>query len=131
MQQLFQPSERPQPLRILVVEDEASIRAAVSEALRELGVRVVEASSADEAWRFLQSDAGVDLVFTDYRMPGRLTGVDLAQRIEESYPGISVVLTSGSAVPGWPKSPLHKPYDVAGTAARLAASARAARSDGR
>jgi hypothetical protein len=41
--------------RILVVEDEALIRFAMAEALRELGASVVEAASADEAW---QSDGG-------------------------------------------------------------------------
>jgi two-component system, response regulator PdtaR len=39
--------------RILVVEDEALIRFAIAEALRELGASVVEAASADEAWQYL------------------------------------------------------------------------------
>jgi CheY-like chemotaxis protein len=39
--------------RILVVEDEALIRFAIAEALRELGVSVMEAASADEAWQYL------------------------------------------------------------------------------
>ena len=38
-------------VRILVVEDEAFIRFAMAEALREKGVSVVEAASADEAWQ--------------------------------------------------------------------------------
>ena len=36
-----------------MVEDEALIRFAMAEALRELGVSVVEAASADEAWQYL------------------------------------------------------------------------------
>jgi CheY-like chemotaxis protein len=44
------PEPQAQRVRILVVEDEPLIRFGMSEALRDLGVAVVEASSADEAW---------------------------------------------------------------------------------
>ena len=56
--------------RILLVEDEPLIRFAMAEALRELGVSVVEAASADEAWQYLTAGAA-DLVFTDHQMPDR------------------------------------------------------------
>jgi CheY-like chemotaxis protein len=61
---------RTAPARILVVEDEPFVRFAMADALRELGVCVVEASSADEAWHYLTAGGSVDLVFTDHRMPG-------------------------------------------------------------
>ena len=66
----------PQPAhaRILVVEDEPLIRFVIAEALRELGVSVVEAASADEAWQYLTAVGSADLVFTDHRMPGSMTG---------------------------------------------------------
>jgi CheY-like chemotaxis protein len=61
------------PARILVVEDEPLIRFAMAEALRELGVSVVEAASTDEAWQYLTAGGSVDLVFTDHRMRGLLS----------------------------------------------------------
>jgi CheY-like chemotaxis protein len=65
---------RPGVPRILVVEDEALIRFVIADALRELGASVVEAASADEAWQYLTAGGSVDLVFTDHRMPGSMTG---------------------------------------------------------
>src|SRR5580692_10518860 len=84
---------RPGVPRILVVEDEALIRFAIAEALRELGVSVVEAASADEAWQYLTAGGSVDLVFTDHRMPGSMSGARLAARIRTQY-RIAVVVTS-------------------------------------
>jgi CheY-like chemotaxis protein len=45
--------------RILVVEDEPLIRFAMAEALREIGISVIEAASADEAWQYLAADGSV------------------------------------------------------------------------
>ena len=80
-------------LRILVVEDEPFIRFAMAEALREKGVSVVEAASADEAWQYLTAGGSVDLVFTDHRMPGSMSGAQLAARIKTQY-RIAVIVTS-------------------------------------
>src|ERR1700683_3265469 len=79
-------------VRILVVEDEAFIRFAMAEALREKGVCVVEAASADEAWQYLTAGGSVDLVFTDHRMPGSMTGAQLAARIRRHYPDLIVII---------------------------------------
>ena len=87
-------TSRSVPPRILVVEDEALIRFAMAEALRDLGASVVEAASADEAWQYLTAGGSVDLVFTDYRMPGSMTGGQLATRIRREYPSLVVIVTS-------------------------------------
>ena len=71
---------RVAPARILVVEDEPLTRFAMAEALRDLGVSVVEAASADEAWQYLMAGGSVDLVFTDHWMSGSMTGAQLAAR---------------------------------------------------
>jgi CheY-like chemotaxis protein len=81
--------------RILLVEDEPLIRFALAEALRELGVSAVEAASADEAWQYLTAGGAADLVFTDHRMPGSMTGNQLAAWIRRGYPRLGVIVTSG------------------------------------
>ena len=86
-------ARQPVSARILVVEDEPLIRFAMAEALRELGVSVVEAASADEAWQYLTAGGSVDLVFTDHRMPGSMTGGQLATRIRREYPFLVVVVS--------------------------------------
>src|SRR5271156_5966855 len=105
------------PARILVVEDEPIIRFAMAEALRELGVSVVEAATADEAWAYLTSGTGVDLVFTDHRMPGSMTGAQFAARIRLKYPALQVVVTSANFdASEWREPILSKPYDLFETA---------------
>jgi CheY-like chemotaxis protein len=107
--------------RILLVEDEPLIRFALAEALRELGVSVVEVASADEAWHYLTGGGAADLVFTDHRMPGSMTGSQLAAWIRRRYPLLGVIVTSGYFNDReWQEPILPKPYDLLKTAAALA-----------
>jgi CheY-like chemotaxis protein len=106
-------------VRIMVVEDEAFIRFAMAEALREKGVSVVEAASGDEAWQYLTAGGSVDLVFTDHRMPGSMSGAQLAARIKTQY-RIAVIVTS-AFFDGleWSDPIVEKPYDLFEIATRL------------
>jgi CheY-like chemotaxis protein len=103
----------------VVVEDEAFIRFAMAEALREKGVSVVEAASGDEAWQYLTAGGSVDLVFTDHRMPGSMSGAQLAARIKTQY-RIAVIVTS-AFFDGleWSDPIVEKPYDLFEIATRL------------
>jgi CheY-like chemotaxis protein len=106
-------------VRILVVEDEAFIRFAMAEALREKGVCVVEAASADEAWQYLTAGGSVDLVFTDHRMPGSMTGAQLAARIRTQY-RIAVIVTSAFFNDlEWSEPIVVKPYSIFEIATKL------------
>jgi len=87
------------PKRVLVVEDEFFIRACVSEELRGAGYDVVEAFNADDAMIFLNSDATVDLIVSDVRMPGRLNGIDLLMTARDQWPRVPVIITSGHLDP--------------------------------
>jgi CheY-like chemotaxis protein len=116
---------------ILLVEDEPLIRCDMAQTLAELGMVVVEAASADEAWDFLTSGEKVDLVFSDICMPGSMNGAELAGKIKQTYSGIAVILTSGYAgIAATPAPVLSKPYRIAETAAVLVKQARAARLSG-
>ncbi|HWG07150.1 MAG TPA: response regulator [Beijerinckiaceae bacterium] len=110
----------PRPIRILVVEDEVLIRHDIAEALRALGASVVEAATGDEAWDYLRTYGQVDLLFTDYRMPGSMNGGQLASYARTHYPDLQVVLTSGHFLSADRSEPvLRKPYPVNETAAAL------------
>jgi CheY-like chemotaxis protein len=112
------------PLQILVVEDEPIIRFAIAEALRELGVCVIEAATADEAWDYVTSGAHLDLVFTDHRMPGSMTGAVLAERLRARDPALKIVVTTTHIDPReWAEPILAKPYGITQTAAKLVARA--------
>ena len=73
------------------------VRAAICEDLRDAGLSVVEAATADEALSYLGAGQRIDLVFTDIQMPGRLDGIGLARRLRARHPALPVVLTSGNA----------------------------------
>ncbi|MDQ2780410.1 MAG: PAS domain-containing protein, partial [Pseudomonadota bacterium] len=63
---------------VLVVDDEANVRAVVAESLRDIGFAVLEAEDGPSALRTLQSAASIDLLVTDVGLPGGLNGRQVA-----------------------------------------------------
>jgi signal transduction histidine kinase/CheY-like chemotaxis protein len=80
---------------ILVVEDDADVRAIIGRSLRERGYTVMEAADGVEALALAERQ-GVppDLVVADVVMP-RMGGRELAARLKERWPGVPVLFTSG------------------------------------
>ena len=62
---------------ILVVEDEASVRLAISDYLTEQGFTVLQAAGASGAIDMIALHPEIELVFTDLAMPGDMDGLDL------------------------------------------------------
>jgi CheY-like chemotaxis protein len=95
---------RPAELRasgelVLVVEDDAPVRAIAARVLAEAGYRVLEAESGARALELLEAtlDATKDrlsLLFTDVVMPG-MSGPELAAEVTRVAPGTPVLFTSG------------------------------------
>jgi signal transduction histidine kinase/DNA-binding response OmpR family regulator len=82
---------------ILVLEDDANVRAYSVDALRELGYRIIEAHDGPAALRLLETHARVDLLFTDVVLPGGMTGAQVAARAREMHPTLKVLFTTGYA----------------------------------
>jgi PAS domain S-box-containing protein len=81
---------------ILVVEDEAPVRALVREVLGRLGYAIVEADSgvkALEVWRAHRHT--IQLLLTDLVMPDGMSGRELAARLQAEEPRLEVIFTSG------------------------------------
>lgn len=81
---------------LLLVEDEQALRSIVKSSLTSLGYTVLAASSGDEAldlWR--QHKGSIRLLFTDLIMPGGMGGRELARRLLQEQPALSVLYTSG------------------------------------
>jgi signal transduction histidine kinase len=103
---------------VLVVEDDAQVRATSVELLEELGYRVLQASNGDAAMDILKSGVAIDVLFTDVVMPGSEKSADLAAWARSRTPAIPVLFTSGHTrdiisrnnilAPG--VRLLHKPY---------------------
>lgn len=111
---------------VLVVEDHPWFREIVATSLVQGGFDVREAASAPAALALLAGTA-VDLVVTDVEMPGELDGVDLANWLGATRPGLPVIMMSGhpdadsvAATLAVPRPLLRKPFAMA----RLLAAVR-------
>jgi signal transduction histidine kinase/DNA-binding response OmpR family regulator len=110
--------------RILLVEDDPTVLTLTLDMLAGLGYRVATATNAAEALEIIQSEAEIDLLFTDVVMPGGVSGVSLARTARDLRPGLRVLLTSGfvgeGAVLETAEFPLlDKPYETVLLAAKL------------
>lgn len=80
---------------ILLVEDEAIVRALSRRVLQGCGYTVLEAGTGDEALRLFREHSGpIHLLLTDVVMPGT-GGRDLAEVLAPLHPGIKVLYVSG------------------------------------
>ncbi|MCO4761237.1 MAG: response regulator [Myxococcales bacterium] len=82
--------------RLLIVDDEASLRKNMRRTLKQCGYEITEASSAEEALGVLRGGQPFDLVVTDVVMGG-MTGAEMATEIEEEFPDLKVLFISGYA----------------------------------
>ncbi len=99
---------------ILLVEDDADIRAVSAIVLEDAGYEVVQAKDGCQALTVLQANPDVALVFSDIHMPG-MNGIELANILGARKHGLPVVLTSGNPADQYSKFPkeialLVKPY---------------------
>jgi PAS domain S-box-containing protein len=81
---------------VLLVDDEALVRASTAQMLHEIGFTVAEAASAEEALAMVEHGLAFDLLVTDHLMPG-MTGADLARELANRGMDAPVVIVSGYA----------------------------------
>jgi DNA-binding NtrC family response regulator len=99
-------------VRLLIVDDEASLLSLLQRYLSRLGYEVESASNAEDALaRFAADPARYACVLTDLRLPG-MGGEELVERMRELRPGLPALISSG--YPYQPRSPatgfVQKPY---------------------
>ncbi len=103
--------------KVLVVDDEVTLRMLLRKALTKAGCRVEVADDGGSALQMLAVDT-FDIVVLDINMP-RISGHELAKQIEEKYPGLPVVFMTAEAdannvkraYAGGAKDFLVKPFD--------------------
>jgi signal transduction histidine kinase len=84
-------------LRILIIDDEHSVREALADSLAEDGHTVLQAASGPEGLARLAEGAAVDVVVSDLGMP-EMTGWDVARAVRMRHPGLPIGLITGWAV---------------------------------
>ncbi|HZU24708.1 MAG TPA: response regulator [Bryobacteraceae bacterium] len=88
-----EPRREPRARTILVVEDEAGIRALVRKILERHGYVVLDTARAEEALGIVETNA-IDLIITDLMMP-EMNGQELVERLKSARPGLRVLFISG------------------------------------
>jgi signal transduction histidine kinase/CheY-like chemotaxis protein len=93
------PPETPAgpSLRVLVIDDETSVREALVDTLTDEGHSVIQAAGGKEGLARLAEGARVDVVITDLGMPD-MTGWDVARAMRQQRPGLPIGLITGWAV---------------------------------
>lgn len=100
---------------VLLVEDNPEVASVSTALLEQLGYTVRRAGDAEAALREIERD-GIDLVFSDIIMPGKMDGLGLAVRLKEIRPDLPILLATGyseAAVNVRGDFPiLRKPYEI-------------------
>jgi PAS domain S-box-containing protein len=100
---------------VLLVEDNPDVAIVSTNLLEQLGYTVRRVSDAEAALREIEHD-GIDLVFSDIVMPGKMDGLSLARHLKQARPGLPILLASGysdAALNVHGEFPiLRKPYEI-------------------
>jgi PAS domain S-box-containing protein len=110
--------------QILLVEDDQEVSALTRELLTSLGFSVLHVSSADAALGALANARDIDAVLSDVMMPGGVSGLELARKIRQRHPALTILLTTGyvesvASMNDGEFSLLLKPYTVEALASAL------------
>jgi CheY-like chemotaxis protein len=112
-----------QKLRVLIMDDEDSIREILKEILIELGHNVIESLEGNEAIKFykqsLEEKEPFDIIFLDLTIKGGLGGKETVKKLREINQKVKVVVSSGyadSSIAGFKEAgfdaKLNKPYTI-------------------
>ncbi|MCK1391249.1 PAS domain-containing sensor histidine kinase [Bradyrhizobium sp. 1] len=100
---------------VLLVEDNPDVAIVSIGLLEQLGYRVRRVADAESALRELEHN-GVDFVFSDIVMPGKMDGLGLAHHLRQVHPGLPILLATGyseAAADVRGEFPiLRKPYEI-------------------
>ena len=100
---------------VLLVEDNPDVATVSTSLLEQLGYTVRRVENAEAALREIELD-GIDFVFSDIVMPGKMDGLSLARHLKAVRPGLPILLASGysdAAINVRGDFPiLRKPYEI-------------------
>ena len=104
---------------VLMVEDEILISRLIAEVLNESGFAVHAVTAGEDALRYIESGAAVDVLVTDINLLGPMDGSVLARAVRAQRPELPIVYCSGCYSPSALTPPVprslfvKKPYNPA------------------
>ena len=84
-------------IKVLVIDDEPTIRMLVAEVLSEAGYAVIEAPDGPSGLRVLESASRIDLLITDVGLPAGMNGRQVADAARVGRPDLKVLFITGYA----------------------------------
>lgn len=96
----------PGTLTVLLAEDDQDLRYVMECSLIQMGYAVVACADAHLASRAFRSSGRIDILITDFDMPGR-TGLELARDLTEIDSGLPVIFVTGSVLPDATMQEIH------------------------
>lgn len=87
-----------EPCHVLLVDDVARAMQSVEALLQSLGCTVVSFNNGSDAMQYLRGRDDVDVLITDYQMPG-CNGLELCTQARYLHPGLKTIITSGYEPP--------------------------------
>ncbi len=117
---------------VLVVDDDAAVRASLVEMLRSLGYCVLEAPNGRAGLELLKQTPEPHIMIVDYVMPG-MSGADVALAARHAHPGLPILFSTGYADTAALQGALadlpvlRKPFRLADLASSVATSLAGAR----
>ena len=88
------PTDSTDDHRVLVVDDVTDVLVSVGAFLVNAGFAVIKANNGDEAIRIIANDPNINILVTDFAMPG-LNGVDLIVQATNIRPSLKAVVITG------------------------------------
>lgn len=87
------------PVTVVLVDDDKDVRLITADLLEDAGFRVLQAARAEAALDILASNGDARVLITDVRMPGPMSGYDLALKARERWPTLEIMFVSGFGLP--------------------------------
>ncbi len=82
---------------ILLVEDDADLRHMLVRTIKSSDYNVIQAVDAISALSMLDPSQEIDLLLSDVVLPGGMSGIDLAEKVQANQPNAKIILISGYA----------------------------------
>lgn len=84
---------------VVLVDDDKDVRLITADLLEDAGFKVLQAGRAEAALDILASNGDARVLITDVRMPGPMSGYDLALKARERWPTLEIMFVSGFGLP--------------------------------
>ncbi|MDR0858415.1 MAG: response regulator transcription factor [Oscillospiraceae bacterium] len=85
------------PKKVLVLEDESSIRSFVVINLGRAGYEPIEAGTAEEAFERITENPDIQVALLDIMLPGEMNGLEVCRRLRAANPAMGIIMLTAKA----------------------------------